>query len=80
MTRELFDCSVDELYQETGGKKNNRSTLPKEAQKAYIVGETVATHDLNDAGQFQGNQDQVNRQVEGTVRDSSKKVRKLFPW
>jgi len=80
MTRELFDCSVDELYQETGGKKNNRLTLPKEAQKAYIVGETVATHDLNDAGKFDGNQQQVNRQIEDTVVDSSKKVRKLFPW
>jgi hypothetical protein len=46
MTRALFDCNTQELYQGTGARKGDRSTLPKEAQKAYIVGETVATHDL----------------------------------
>jgi len=71
---------VKDLYRETGGKRGDRTTLPAEAQKAYMVGETVATHDLKQAGKFDGNQQQVNRQIEGTVKDSSKKVRKLFPW
>lgn len=47
-TQELFDCDVEQLYQETGGRKGDRSTLPKEAQKAYIVNETLSTHRLND--------------------------------
>jgi hypothetical protein len=38
MTRSLFDCNTQELYQGTGARKGDRSTLPKEAQKAYIVG------------------------------------------
>ena len=80
MTRELFDCEVRDLYRETGGKRGDRTSLPAEAQKAYMVGETVATHDLKQAGKFDGNQQQVNRQIEDTVVDSSKKVRKLFPW
>lgn len=80
MTRELFDCEVKDLYRETGGKRGDRTTLPAEAQKAYMVGETVATHDLKQAGKFDGNQQQVNRQIEDTVVDSSRKARKLFPW
>ncbi|MEM9215663.1 MAG: hypothetical protein AAGD25_15150 [Cyanobacteria bacterium P01_F01_bin.150] len=83
MNQELFDCNPKELYQQTGAKRNQRATLPHEAQKALIVGETVATHDLkaaNEAGEFEGSQPQVNQKIEGKVRESSKKVRKLFPW
>lgn len=80
MTRALFDCEVKDLYRETGAKRGDRSSLPTEAQKAYMVGETVATHDLRQSGQFTGNQQQVNRQIEDTVVDSSRKARKLFPW
>ncbi len=54
-TQELFDCDVDQLYKETGGRKGDRSTLPKEAQKAYIVNETLSTHRLNNT-QYEGDQ------------------------
>jgi hypothetical protein len=79
MTRELFDCNTKELYQGTGSKRGDRSTLPKEAQKAYIVGETVATHDLK-AKDIKGSQPQKNSQIVDSVRSSSQKVRGLFPW
>ncbi len=79
MTRELFDCNTKELYQGTGAKKGDRSTLPKEAQKAYIVGETVATHDLK-AKDIKGSQQQKNLKIVDSVRDSSQKARGLFPW
>jgi hypothetical protein len=35
-TQELFDCTIDELYEGTRGKKGARSSLPKKAQKAYL--------------------------------------------
>lgn len=80
MSQELFDVNPRQLYQQTGGKPYDRSTLPKEAQKALIVGETVATHELN-AKIIDGvSQPQVNVEITDTVRDSAKKVRKLFPW
>ena len=79
MTRSLFDCNTKELYQGTGAKKGDRSTLPNEAQKAYIVGETVATHDLK-AKDIQGSQQQKNLKIVDSVRDSSQKARGLFPW
>lgn len=79
LTEELFDMKTHELYDATGGKRNDRSTLPKEAQKAYIVGETVANHDLK-AKNVSGNQAQRDEEITDSVRDSGKKVRGLFPW
>jgi hypothetical protein len=79
MTEELFGCKPKTLYEQTGGKEGSRSTLPKEAQKAYIVGETVATHDLK-AKEITGSQQQKNQQIVDSVRDSGKKARRLFPW
>lgn len=79
MTRELFDCEVKDLYEQTGGKKGDRSTLPRDAQTAYGVSETIARHDLNQTD-ISGNQQQRDTQIVDTVTDSSKRVRKLFPW
>ncbi len=79
MTEELFGCKPKTLYEQTGAKEGDRSTLPEEAQKAYIVGETVATHDLK-AKEITGNQQQKNQQIVDSVRDSGKKARRLFPW
>jgi hypothetical protein len=47
--QELFDCTIDELYEGTGGNKGDRASLPKEAQKAYLVNETISTHRINDS-------------------------------
>lgn len=79
LAEELFDVGSKELYKATEGKRNDRSTLPKEAQKAFIVGEIVATHDLRDK-EIQGNQQQRDSQIVESVRDSGKKARGLFPW
>lgn len=68
-----------ELYDATGGKRNDRSTLPKEAQKAFIVGETVANHDLN-AKTISGNQARRDELITDSTRESGKKVRRLLPW
>ena len=80
MTRELFDCGTGELYESTGGKKGDRSSLPHEAQKAYIVGETAATHDLKVMGRTAGNTSERDAQIVESVGRSSRKARKLFPW
>lgn len=81
-TQELFDCGVDELYEATGGKKGDRSTLPREAQKAYMVSETVSTHRLNHdvQGNNHGSQRMKDERVVETVQDTATHVRKWLPW
>lgn len=79
MTQILFGCSTSDLYRETSSRKGDRASLPQDAQTAYIVGETAATHDLK-ATEIQGNQRQRNEQIEATVEESSHKVKGLFPW
>ena len=80
MSQELFDTNPRQLYKQAGGKAYQRSTLPKEAQKAFIVGETIATHDLNEKEILKQSQHELNREITNTVRNSGKKARKLFPW
>lgn len=80
LSQEIFDVTPGQLYRSTGGKAYNRSTLPKEAQKAFIVGETIATHDLQGKEITGTSQREVNLEIADTVRESGKKVRKLFPW
>jgi len=81
-TKELFDCGVDELYEATGGRKGDRSTLPKEAQKAYMVSETLSAHRLNHEvrGNNQNSQRQKDDMVVETVKDTATNVRKWLPW
>lgn len=81
-TKALFDCGVDELYEETGGRKGDRSTLPKEAQKAYLVSETLATHQINQAQPNLVDQSQQMRDdaVVETVKQTATEVRKWLPW
>ena len=79
LTQEVMDCSPRDLYRETGSKQGRRETLPERAQEALMTGEIVSTHDLKQKT-ITGNQQQRNQQIEGAVRDSGKKVRKLFPW
>lgn len=76
-TQELFDCSVDELYEATGGKKGDRSTLPKEAQKAYMVSETLATHQLRDTRTPNTSPD---THIVKTVAKTAQQVRHWLPW
>ena len=80
MTREVLGTSTRNLYKEIGAKRHKRDSLPSVAQEALMTGEIVATHDLQQSEDFEGSQEQVNQQIEGQVRASSKKVRKLFPW
>ena len=81
-TQELFDCSVRELYQATGGKINRRETLPHEAQQAYMVNESLSAYELERMeGTIGGeNQREVNNKIEAVVREQSKQTRKWLPW
>jgi len=79
MTRSLFGCAIDELYATTNGRRGDRTTLPQDAQSAYIVGETAATHRLKGAD-IQGNKRRKHQQIIDTVEDSSNEVKGIFPW
>lgn len=81
-TRELFDCTVNELYRETGAKKGRRETLPQSAQEAYMVNESLAANELErQLGTLGGeSQDQVNDQIVESVRQTSKNTRRWLPW
>lgn len=81
-TEELFGCSVRELYQGTGGKRNRRDTLPQPAQEAYMVNESLAANELErSVGGLSGEtQEEVNNQITGIVRSQAKQTRKWLPW
>ncbi|MDX2098264.1 MAG: hypothetical protein SFW36_10855 [Leptolyngbyaceae cyanobacterium bins.59] len=79
MTRELFGCSTDELYQETQGRRGDRTTLPQDAQSAYIVGEVASTHQLKETD-IEGNPQQKHQQIVDTVGETSRRVKGIFPW
>ena len=81
-TQELFDCDVDELYRETGGKRNDRSTLPQPAQEAYMVNESLTANELERMiGTIGGeDQDEVNDRIVGLTREQAKQTRKWLPW
>lgn len=79
MTRELFDCNTKEIYEQTGGRRGDRTSLPQDAQTAYMVGETAATHRLK-ATLIEGNQQQKEDQIIDTVAEASKEVKGIFPW
>lgn len=79
MNRSLFGCGTDELYQETKGRHGDRTTLPQDAQSAYIVGETAATHRLK-ATSIEGNQRQKHQLIVETVTNTSERVKSVFPW
>lgn len=81
-TQELFDCGVDELYEATGGRKGDRSTLPKEAQKAYMVSETLAGYRLREleSPSLSASEPRDDHQIVETVRDTSKSICRWLPW
>ncbi|MEM7771000.1 MAG: hypothetical protein AAF327_10860, partial [Cyanobacteria bacterium P01_A01_bin.37] len=81
-TEELFDCTVKDLYQQTGGKKGRRDTLPQPAQEAYMVNESLAANELErQTGTIGGeDQDEVNSKIVESVRQTSKQTRGWLPW
>ncbi|MGB3693213.1 MAG: hypothetical protein WA865_09445 [Spirulinaceae cyanobacterium] len=79
LTEEVLGCETRKLYEETGAKPGDRSTLPERGQEALMTGEIVATHGLKKKNIF-GTQQERNQQIVESVRDSGKKTRKLFPW
>jgi hypothetical protein len=79
LSRELFDVGSEELYERTGGRKNDRSSLPKPAQKAFMVGEIKADLDLQQKD-IKGEPVQRNKEIVDSVRESGKEARKWFPW
>lgn len=79
-TEELFDCTVNQLYRATGGKKGDRSTLPEAAQKAYMASEIRATHELQDATMDCETQAAVDGRIVGVTRNAAKETRRWLPW
>ncbi|MBE9068603.1 hypothetical protein IQ260_18310 [Leptolyngbya cf. ectocarpi LEGE 11479] len=81
-TKELFDCDVDELYIQTGGKRGRRDTLPQPAQEAYMVNESISANELErHIGTIGGDsQEEVNDQIKAVVRNQSKQTRRWLPW
>ena len=82
-TQALFDCDVRKLYQATGGKPGDRSTLPIEAQEAYIVNEALSTHELNASQESDASQNQRERdeRIVETVKATAQEVRsRWLPW
>ena len=81
-TEELFGCTLGELYQKTGGKRRDRSTLPQPAQEAYMVNESITANELERYIGTIGGEDQaeVNERIIGVVRQQSQQTRKWLPW
>lgn len=81
-TEELFDCDVQDLYQQTGAKLGRRDTLPQPAQEAYMVNESLSANELErQEGTIGGDsQEEVNDKITGVVREQSKQTRKWLPW
>lgn len=80
-TEELFDCSVEDLYSATGGTINRRHTLPREAQRAYIVNESLTAWELDRLNEsINGDNDEINDQIVDVVRDQSRQTRRWLPW
>lgn len=80
-TEELFDCTVEELYASTNSRKGNRSSLPKEAQTAYIANEIRATYELDAASDsYSHDPDERHGQTVEQVKATSKQTRKWLPW
>jgi 23S rRNA pseudoU1915 N3-methylase RlmH len=80
ITEATLGCSTSELYNETGGTKGKRHTLPLSAQEALSVGEIAATHELNGMEPVEGDQQQKNREVQQACYEAAAKARPLFPW
>ncbi|ESA32777.1 hypothetical protein N836_24510 [Leptolyngbya sp. Heron Island J] len=81
-TQELFDCNVRELYEQTGGKIRDRSSLPQPAQEAYMVNESLSANELERMhGTIGGEtQEEVDDRIIGLVRQQSRQTRKWLPW
>ena len=81
-TQELFDCDVQELYKQTGGTLNDRSTLPAIVQRSYLANEALSAFELERMeGTIGGeSQEENNDKIAGQVKDSSKRTRRWFPW
>ncbi|MEM9009312.1 MAG: hypothetical protein AAGE59_38155 [Cyanobacteria bacterium P01_F01_bin.86] len=81
-TKELFGCSVRDLYKGTGGKINRRETLPDDAQQAYILNEILSAYELERLEGTIGGEEQieVDNKINAVVREQSKQTRKWLPW
>jgi hypothetical protein len=81
-TLELFDCDVEELYRQTGGKQGRRETLPQPAQEAYMVNESLAANELErQIGTMAGQtQREVNARIVSVAKEQAKQTRKWLPW
>jgi hypothetical protein len=80
ITEETFGCQPKELYQATGAKENDRTSLPKDAQKALISVQTVVTHAIDTHAVQSNTQPEINSELTGKSREVAQDHRKFFPW
>jgi hypothetical protein len=74
VTIEMLDCTPDELYRATGGKRGNRATVPLEAQEALQTGDIGARHEIIETDA------QGDAQIKEAAHRGAKRARQLFPW
>lgn len=81
-TEELFGCSVNDLYQTTGGKRGRRDTLPEIVQHTYMHNEISCSRDLErQVGSIGGeSQEEVNGKIVGRIRSKSRQNRDELEW
>lgn len=79
-TEQMFGCDLDTLYEGTGGKKGDRSTLPAEAQKAYQASDSVTAHAINNMPTQKGTQEAKNSKILKKTEQVNKKLSGFFPW
>lgn len=80
ITEETFSCQPKELYKATNARQNDRTSLPKEAQKALISVQTVVTHAVTSHEVQSATQSEINSELTDKSREVAKEHRKFLPW
>jgi len=80
ISQELFDLPPKQVYEVTGGKAYDRSTLPPEIQAAWMAGEVIATHGIQSEQIYYTAPDKVDNQLKESARAHGKATRKWLKW
>jgi hypothetical protein len=80
ITEETFGCQPKELYKATNARQSDRTSLPKEAQKALISVQTVVTHAVTGHEVLSATQPEINSELTDKSREVAKEHRKFLLW
>jgi hypothetical protein len=80
ITEETLGCTPKELYKATDSKENDRTSLPKDAQKALISAQTVVTYAIDTHPVKSTAQESINTELTDKSRQVSQEHRRLLPW